>query len=173
LQKPAHTDLELIARVFAGGVGEDLLRTLATELAVALDAEYVTIGQLTGQSGDSIETLAFYSQGKIAANINYSLENTPCANVVSSGVCVYPSNVQRDFPEDLALHEMGVEAYLGTPLADSLGRVLGLASVMSTRPFADVERARTLLRIFAARAALELERMRLDRHLLNRLVREL
>ncbi len=77
------------------------------------------------------------------------------------------------FPLDAGLRTMNVHAYIGAPLADSLGRVLGLMAAMRSRPLKDVERARCLLQIFGGRAAMELERMRLDRHFLQDVVSRL
>jgi GAF domain-containing protein len=58
------------------------------------------------------------------------------------------------------LVEMGAECYLGTPLVDSAGSPLGLIAVIGRRPLADPPTAERVLRIFATRAAAELERRR-------------
>jgi GAF domain-containing protein len=171
-QNPPN-DLETIAHAFESGVGEDLLRSLVATLAAALDADCVFIGQLAGATGGHVETLAFFDHGKIGENRTYELEHTPCANVITGGACIYPSGVQKTFPLDAGLRKMNVHAYFGAPLADSLGRVLGLMAALRARPLKDVGRARCLLKIFGGRAAMELERMRLDRHFLQDVVSRL
>jgi GAF domain-containing protein len=172
-RKTPPNDLETIAHAFESGAGEDLLRSLVATLAAALDADYVFIGQLAGATGGRVETLAFFDHGKIGENRTYELEHTPCANVITRDVCIYPSGVQKMFPLDTGLRAMNVHAYIGAPLADSLGRVLGLMAVMRSEPLREVERARWLLKIFGGRAAMELERMRLDRHFLQDVVSRL
>ena len=82
--------------------------------------------------------------------------------VVNKELCVYPDGVQALFPHDALLREMGVESYLGTPLLNPSGGLLGLLVVMDDRPMQEQQRARDLVTIFAARAGAELERLRTE-----------
>ena len=54
----------------------------------------------------------------------------------------------------------GIESYIGHALRDSQGRLLGLVAVIDRGPVANPELISSLLRIFSARAAGELERRR-------------
>jgi GAF domain-containing protein len=168
-ESQAAKDLNMLAEVLSGGVGELHLRTLAASLGQALNAQMVLIGQVAGASGEMVETVALYRDGKIAENIRYALHGTPCETVLSTGICVYKSKVSQQFPRDHALKELRAEAYVGMPLIDSLGRVLGLLAVIFSKPLRDAARATTLLRIFGARAALELERNLMDQHMFRQL----
>jgi hypothetical protein len=165
----ATRDLRMLAEVLSGGVGEYHLRMLAAALGNALKAHMVIIGQVAGSSGEMVDTVALYRDGKIVENISYALQNTPCEGVMTGGMCVYPSKVTQRFPLDPELREMGAESYAGMPLVDSLGRVLGLVSVIFSKPLRNSARVTTLLRIFGARAALELERNLMDRHMFRQL----
>lgn len=51
---------------------------------------------------------------------------------------------------------------MGVPLLDIDGQVLGHLAVFDTRPMPEEPRAQTLFRIFAARAAAELQRLRAE-----------
>ena len=84
--------------------------------------------------------------------------DTPCQNVTSGTLCVYPDRIQSHFPHDRSLAEMGIEGYVGTPLVDSQERVIGLMVMLSRRPLEHPELCVATLRIFANRAAAELER---------------
>jgi PAS domain-containing protein len=53
---------------------------------------------------------------------------------------------------------MGVEGYMGLPLFGSSGDPLGLLVVMNNKPFSTVSLAESMMKIFGARAAAELER---------------
>jgi two-component system NtrC family sensor kinase len=159
----------MLAEVLSGGVGEHHLRLLAASLGKALNAQMVLIGQVAGASGEVVETVALYRDGAIAENIRYPLQGTPCESVLHTGMCVYKSKVSQQFPMDDLLKEMHAEGYVGMPLVDSLGRVLGLLSVIFSKPLRDADRATTLLRIFGARAALELERNLMDQHMFRQL----
>jgi hypothetical protein len=150
-------------------VGEHHLRMLAEALGKALNAQVVLIGQVAGVSGELVDTIALYRDGKITENTAYPLPGTPCEIVLTEGIRVYKSKVRQQFPRDRALQEIRAEAYVGMPLVDSLGRVLGLLSVIFSKPLRDAGRVTTLLRIFGARAALELERNLMDQHMFRQL----
>src|SRR5262249_5592242 len=69
------------------------------------------------------------------------------------------------FPADRWLAEIGAESYLGVPLLDASGAVLGHVALMDTRPMPEEPRRLAVFRIFGARAAAELQRVRLERAL--------
>ncbi len=92
--------------------------------------------------------------------MQYDLQATPCADVLRRGVCFHPRGVQESFPEDRLLRDMGVESYMGAPLFDSRGRPLGILAVLDGRPLEHTEFAQSMPKIFAVRAAAEMERMR-------------
>ncbi len=54
---------------------------------------------------------------------------------------------------------MGAESYAGHPLVALDGSPLGLVSVISRRPLTQLDRVEAMLKIFAVRAAAEVERL--------------
>jgi len=133
---------------------------LARYLGEAVGADYVIIDALCEEPGMA-ETVALYAKGEVAPNLRYALAGTPCANIVDKGICCYPSGVQNLFPEDAMLADMGIESYVGIPLWDSDGKVLGLIAIMDGRPLDDrADFAVMLLQVVATCAAAELERER-------------
>ena len=137
--------------------GESFLAALARYLGRNLAVDYVAVDKLSADSSRA-ETVALYAKGEIVPNLQYSLAGTPCANVMEGGLCSYPADVWRLFPEDTLLVEMGVESYIGLPLWDSLGKVIGLIALMDSRPMHDTATLASTLQLVAARAAAELER---------------
>ncbi len=105
--------------------------------------------------------------GKPADNMRYDLAGTPCAKVMGREVCVIPENVQQLFPKDQLLVDMGVVAYAGAPLADKLGRTVGLLVALFRRPIARVDEVQSIVSIFAAAAAADLERTAAEAALVN------
>ena len=158
----------MIAEVLSGGVGEHHLRMLAEALGRALHARMVIIGQ-TRRATTGDHGVALYDSGHMRETKTYALQNTPCATVMTGGLCLYKSRVRQQFPLDAALQEIGAESYAGMPLIDSLGRSVGLLSVLFLKPIRNEERVRTLLRIFGARASLELERNLMDRQMFRQI----
>lgn len=136
----------------------DFFRSLVLYLAKSLGVEYALVGEL--EEGTSVRTVAYSDHGTVADGLRYPLGGTPCEHVVTGQLCCHPDHVQQKFPKDATLREMRAECYLGAPLFDAGGRPLGLIAVIGERPLVDPPTAENVLRIFAARAAAELERRR-------------
>jgi PAS domain S-box-containing protein len=149
----------------AAATGEAFFRTLVQHLASALGVRYAFAGELVDAPAERIGTLAVWAGGGFADNFTYDLAGTPCEDVVRTGLQSFPRGVQALFPRDALLAEMQVESYMGVPLRDSAGRVLGNLAVMHDRPLEDELLARSLLTIFSVRAATELERRRAERQI--------
>ena len=154
-------NLRMTAAGVTGSVGEEFFPWLVRHLAETSGAAFAFIGEATGPAQDRIRTIAVHAHGKPAANFEYELDGTPCENVVGKAPCVYGRNVQNLFPRDRLLVEFGVEGYVGLPLFDSQRQAIGILVVIDTRPINRVEDVLTYLRIFAARAAAEIERKRI------------
>ena len=146
-------------------VGEAFFRSLVKELAAALHVKYAFVGQMLPGKKDWVRTLAFWADGKLVDNFEYSLADTPCALAVTQQVCRYSGDVQQQFPKDKMLADMGIVSYFGTPLTAVGGPVLGLLVVLDDKPLAHDENAGALMTVFASRAASELERLYTERAL--------
>jgi diguanylate cyclase (GGDEF)-like protein len=156
-------------RSIAAGVsvqtGEDFFQALVKHLTALFEADYAFVGVLDAHDSNVVNTKAVHAQGSMAENFSYRLEGTPCMNVASQGTCVYPSGVQRQFPDDALLARMGCEGYIGTPLINAQGEPIGLVVVLSRKPLAQTEYMREILEIFAARAGAELQRLQAEEHI--------
>jgi PAS domain S-box-containing protein len=152
---------ELVSNIAAGVAdarGDDFFRSLVLYLARSLGVEYALVGALD-RPGE-VACVAFCDHEQVRSDMRYSLDGTPCEHVTAGRVCSYPAGVRERFPQDRMLVDIGAECYLGAPLLDASGRPLGLIAVIGKRPLADPATAESVLRIFAARAAAELERRR-------------
>src|SRR5207249_8505525 len=111
---------------------------------------------------DAVQTLAVCARDEIVPNFEYALKGTPCEAVAGRTFCSYTQGVQEKFPQDRMLVDMQVQSYVGTPLFDSSGRVLGLLVALWRRPPSNMRVAESMVQIFAVRAAAELERRRAE-----------
>ncbi len=157
--------LRTIAEGVSAAVGDTFFQSLVEHLAKTLGARYALVGELSDKAPDTVTTVAFFAEGTIAPNFDYSLKDTPCENVMKQSLRCYPREVRKRFSRDRLLVEMGVESYIGTPLLDSAKRVIGIVVVMDDKPFTRPEQAESLLRIFASRASSELERKQMEEQL--------
>jgi PAS domain S-box-containing protein len=147
-----------IATGVSATTGDEFFRSLANHLAEALGADLVGIGEILESDPSRIRTIAIVREGVIADDLEYVLAGTPCAVTLEEGDYACPEDVQSHFPDDALLVEDKIQGYIGNALRDSEGRNYGVLWVLFRRPVTDVDLAISLLRIFAVRAAAELER---------------
>jgi PAS domain S-box-containing protein len=145
---------------------ESFFDALVQFLGEHFDMDYALIDKLD-EDPEIAETIALYAKGAIIPNMRYALKGTPCENVMGRQLCVYPQDVQKLFPEDNLLVEMGAESYIGIPLWDSLGKPIGLIALMKCNPIPIDSSVSQVLQLVATRAAAELEREQSD-HILRK-----
>jgi PAS domain S-box-containing protein len=152
-----------IARGVSAEVGDAFFRSLTEHLARELGADYAYVGELTGSADERVRTLAFHGEGVARPGFEYCLAGTPCLGAIARrGTVVYPARAAELFPEDGDLAKLGVEGYVGQALVGADGRPLGILVVMSRRPIERSAFWASMIRIFGARAAAEVERARAE-----------
>jgi signal transduction histidine kinase/ABC-type amino acid transport substrate-binding protein/ActR/RegA family two-component response regulator len=148
-----------VASGVSGSFGESFLQDLVKHLAQATGADAAFIGEIVhAEEGRRVRTLAVYIDGAPAANLEYAAAGTPCERALRGELCIIPRGVRDQFSEPGFLEELGAQGYIGAPLVDSQNRVQGLLGVVHRAPIEASDEAASLLRIFSARAAGELER---------------
>jgi PAS domain S-box-containing protein len=156
-QKQAQMVMEFLARTSSADDPDDLFQRCVRNLAQAYGARYAFIGMLL-DSGQDVRTLAVWANDGLAPNFDYSLEGTPCKDILDLRKELIPRDAARLYPEDTMLVQMGVDSYFGTPLVSSSGRLRGIITVMDTKPMLLTRWTAPLLGVFATRVAAELER---------------
>ncbi len=146
----------------ARSAGDEFFTNLVKHLATAIDVQYAFVAEFAG-SNTRARTIAYWGNDRTLDNIEWDLPGSPCEDVVKGNLCHHPTGVSRQFPDDRGLVELGIESYLGVPLLDGARRTLGHLAVFDTRPMSDEPRRLFIFRIFAARAAVELERLRSEK----------
>jgi PAS domain S-box-containing protein len=124
-------------------------------MALAVGASHAFVAEFV--AAQRVRTLAYWKRDRIVPNIEFDLSGTPCEEVVAGGMCHYTDAVQTKFPR-----ENGIESYLGVPLLSYEGIALGHLCVFDERPMSANPRKFSVLQIFAARAAAELDRLRAE-----------
>ena len=142
----------------AGGanVFEELVRSLATilEVQAVLIAVFVDPGRM--------RTLAACLDGRILESFEYDLSRTPCKGVIGREFRFAPSGVHSEFEPGTMFSALGFDSYTAYTLNDVSGTQLGLIAAMDRRPMRNPELTEAMLKIFAVRAAAEIERARIE-----------
>src|SRR5436305_1611421 len=158
--------LRAIVEGTARHTGQEFFQSLVRHLAAAVGTRYAFVAEFAG--GTMARTLAFWFRDHIADKIEWDVTGTPCEDVVRGNLCHHPAGVSQQFPADRLLVDWGIESYLGVPLCDARGRHLGHLAVLGERPMPVEPHKLFTFRIFAARAAAELERLHYEGRLRER-----
>lgn len=145
----------------AGASGEECFRVITRSLAQTLNVKYAIVAEFLPKTS-SVRSLAFWNGDTFTDHVEWALAGTPCRGVIDGQFSHFPDQLAQLFPDDRPLAEMGVVSYLGVPLLAPDQSVLGHLFIMDTRPMPSVPRNLALFHIFAARAASELARLRLE-----------
>jgi PAS domain S-box-containing protein len=159
LRERTDNALTELARGTATVTGEEFFPALVRHLALSLGVRYALVAECVDRRADRVRSLAWWVDDKWDEPIEYDVGGTPCEEVVKQGrMCYYPDHVQELFPADTPLVAMDARCYLGTPLFDVDGKSIGHLFVIDDKPLLDPERTKSIISIFAARAAMELQR---------------
>lgn len=141
----------------------DFFHNMVIHLARLFDAEYSFIGLLDEHDKAQMNTQAVCANDNIIDNFHYSLTDTPCADIVGHATCYHRTNVQKLFPNDILLQEMGIDSYIGTPLFDVKGEPIGIMVAISKKPMSISQEQIDILEILASSVSAEMERARSER----------
>ena len=147
-------------------IGDSFFISLARHLAAALGARHSFVTFLS-EDRRRFRTLAVWGPNGLQPNLDLPVAGTPCEAVLSGQMSHHPERLQQLFPEDVGLVEWEAESYCGVPIMDRAGGVLGHLAIFDNKPMRDA-RGLSIMRIFAARASAEFERLRADRALRDR-----
>jgi signal transduction histidine kinase len=151
--------LRTVAEGTAGAVGGAFLRELVRHVALAFDAKFVFVGEAADSNGEYVRMISGWYDGDwMDEPFEYETRGKPCALVVERSVVAFPEALTKRFPEAKPAIEMGLESYLAVCLRAADGTHLGHLAVMDAGAMAAGDDDVAAMRIFASRAAAELER---------------
>jgi len=163
-----HSALRAIVEGTATDTGETFFASLVRNLAGALDVNGAWVTEYL-EPNRRLRAIAFYINGGWISEYEYNIAGTPCEPVIDKARLVhFPDRLMELYPLDPDLPAFGAVSYIGIPLTDQGGRILGHLAVLDNRPMPEDPRCFALIRIFAARAAAELQRIRAEAVLRDR-----
>ncbi|WP_456446185.1 sensor domain-containing protein [Thiolapillus sp.] len=148
----------LASSISYGEGGDVSLGNTMRHLAKAYGVRYAYYAVYADEEQQSLRVLAMWNGREVVSGEVYDIEGTPCKDVLAGSLDIVEEQLLSKYPTDSILRELGVESYFGTVLKDASGKVIGLISVMDTRPMRLLEQSRSVLYVFADRISGELER---------------
>jgi formate hydrogenlyase transcriptional activator len=169
-RREVEETLRAVVEGTAAMTGSDFFYSLVKHLASALRVRYAFVSECVEGVEGRVRTRAFWNGEGFGENFEYDVTGTPCLRVLNGEIVHYGRDVQRLFPDDKDLVALGAQSYLGVPVLDPSGPLVGHLVILDDKPMPDTARALPVLRTFAARAGAELARLRADERLRAALV---
>ncbi len=158
-RKLTEDALQILSTGVAHLRGETFFNQLSEQVSRLLGVEIGFVGKLLAPGNDRIRILGLWTNGEaIMLPAGYGLAGTPCEAVIDRGMAIFPDGLQQLFPSDRMLVDLNAASYAAVALLDSNDRTIGHIGVMGRAPLRQPEQAESILRLFAVRAAAEVER---------------
>ena len=143
--------------------GTSFFQALMRNLSSILGTRDNLVCYCVGDPPTRARTLAYYTKGEFTENFEYDLAGTSCGAVIDRREIVYcPTGVCDLWPAE---KEYDRDSYIGVPMFDSTGKIIGHFACMGGTPMRQDLPHLALFRIFSVRAAAELERTLLRQQL--------
>jgi PAS domain S-box-containing protein len=157
-RQQTETALQNIFAGTAAVTGEDFFPALVRHLAQALNVRYVLVTETVENSWQTLTLLAGWDGERLIEPGTLDICGKPCERVYDLGepLC-YIDDLAEHFPHP-DIMAMGAVSYFGVPLFDVDRRAIGSLCILDDKPLEDEARTRSIISIFAARAAAELQR---------------
>lgn len=160
--------LRAILEGTARSTGEHFFDALVETLANVLHTYGAWVTEYIPET-HRLKARAFYLGGQVLKDYELEIDGTPCEVVIRDLRLIhYPDKVLELFPNQPMIREIGTCSYMGVPLLDVDGKLLGHLAVLDRVPMPPEPRFQALFEIFAARAAAELQRMRAEKDVQDR-----
>ncbi len=148
--------------------GQEFFRSLVYHLANVLQIKHVFVTECLNELKPStVRMIAFWCKNEYGENFEYSLADTPCEEVFGGKACYYSRNLQILFPKDRDLVLLEAESYIGVPMFDSFGKIVGHIVAIDSEPLKNPSFGISIIKLFAGRAAIELERQKMQEQLVD------
>ena len=160
--------LRTILEGTATETGAEFFRALVKNLAEALGTHGAWVTEYFPESR-RLRALSFWLGDRWLDGWEMVVDGTPCERVIDDRCLIHiPDNLLDIYGDDPDVRAMCAASYMGMPLLDLDGAILGHLAVLDMRPMPAEPRAQTLFQIFAARAGAELRRLRAETQVLER-----
>jgi PAS domain S-box-containing protein len=160
--------LRTILEGTATETGERFFAALVENLARALNTHGAWVTEYIEEQR-RLKALAFWMGGQWIHGWEMVVDGTPCERVVDERCLIHiPDNLLDIYGNDPDVQAVGAASYMGMPLLDLDGKILGHLAVLDLRPMPKEPRAEALFQIFAARAAAEMRRLRAEKQVRER-----
>ena len=152
-------------------IGEKFFVSLVENLSKVLNTYGAWVTEYL-EDERRLRALAFLLGNQWLNDFEYAITGTPCEIVVREHRLVHVRDklfeLYKGNPDLGDFGKSGAVSYLGVPLVDINGRILGHLSVVDKVPIPKKQQVINIFRIFANRASAEMQRLRAEKETLER-----
>jgi formate hydrogenlyase transcriptional activator len=153
--------LRTISEGTASAIGEDYFRELAKFVTSVLNVRYSMIVECSSGDNTKLRMLSYVEQQEVLENIEYDKKGTPCEIVMEGKDFFCATDLEKSFPK-----EKGIQSWVAVPIySPSTGKVIGNIAAFDRIPMTEDQNQTAILKIFAARAGSEIERIKTEEKL--------
>ena len=153
--------LRSVAESTSAHTGQDYFRELAKFITGTLNVRYSMVVACSGDTITKLRMLSYVDKDEVKENIEYDTKGTPCEVVMQGKEFFCADKLDETFPR-----EKGIKSWIAVPIySPSNGKVIGNIAAFDRIPMLNEESQLAILRIFAARAGAEIERLRAEEQL--------
>lgn len=149
--------LRTVSEATSTFTGSDFLIELAKNITLTLTMRYALITECANSDRTRLRTLCYVDGEKVLENIEYETAGVPCEIIMKGKNFFMARDVQKKFPR-----EQGIESAVGVPIYSSNKEIIGHILVVDPSPITDEKNQTAILKIFAARAGAEIERLKAE-----------
>lgn len=155
-----------VSKIIAGvskNTGDQFFISLVKSLSTSLGFRFVVISEIRADNSNMMSTLAVGNDKEILENFTYEVSGTPYQSTINSGASYYSEKVAELFPQDEWLRDNNIETYVGFPLKDNDGKVIGVLAACHDAPVKDLSHTHLIFPLFSVMAEAEMERQRYEK----------
>ncbi len=153
--------LRTISERTAGVTGEDYFRELAKFVTSSLNVRYSMVVECSRGEDTKLRMLSYIDNQEVLENIEYDKKGTPCEIVMEGKDFFCERDLEKSFPR-----EKGIQSWIAVPIySPTTGKAIGNIAAFDRVPMSKAQNQTAILKIFAARAGAEIERIEAQKNL--------
>ena len=153
--------LRTVSEATSGFVGYDYFKELSKFITLTLGVKYSLVTECADEEKTRVRTIAYVKNATPLENVEYDLKGTPCEIVMQGKDYFCANELEKNFPK-----EKGLQSYVAVPIySPATGEILGHIAALDDKPMNESQNPTSILKIFAARAGSEIDRIKAEEKL--------
>jgi len=139
----------------SGLIGQDYFNELTRHITAMLDVRYSMVVTCSGGDVTRLRMLSYVDRKELKEKFEYDTKGTPCEIVMQGRDFFCKDHLDVTFPR-----EKGIKSWVAVPVySPASGSVIGNIAAFDNVPMTDDKNQTAILKIFAARAGAEIDRL--------------